>query len=140
MIKGGVGEQLKMFMTPDELKSYAEPMDRADIETAEGMWKRKERESKAPEHWGYHGGGVYDSIAKEGVTSHVEVWHDRQGPALSDGHHRVAAAAAVQRDTGRQQFIPIEHEAANASSSWDPLHGYDRRYPQNVRKGWAKGD
>jgi hypothetical protein len=142
VIKGGKGEQLKLFMTPDELKSYANPWDKQDIETVEGMWARKERESMKPEHWSYPGGGTYDSIASKGVTSHVEVWHDDDpdGPGLTDGHHRTAAAAAVERNLGKQQFIPLEHvgPSDNVNEPYvQHLFSYKRRYPQNVDESWG---
>lgn len=130
--------QFKLFMTPGEIMgSVTGSGDRWTglNETMSEMWDRKEEESRVPLHVRrsgevLHGSGVYDSIAKEGVTSHVEIRPRVDGGLfMRNGHHRVAAAAAVERDTGRQQYIPVNYGVIDQSE-------YKKHYPQNVRKGW----
>lgn len=150
MTLGRKGEQLKLFMSPSELQGYTFPGDLSEIETADRMWARKEREARKPASGRDHGSGVYESIAKEGVTSHVTVMHGDTSdpkPMLAEGHHRTASAAAIERDLGKQQFIPIHHVDIDAGSyrrtAWGDVNHIsafddspDDLYPQNVRKDW----
>ena len=128
--------QLKLFMTPGEI--IGQVKSSADLygsESMEEMWSRKEHESKFPrdpKNW-RHGSGVYESVAKEGVTSHVEITpYEHRGESalhMGEGHHRVAAAAAVERDTGREQFVPVMEHMSREQ--------YKKMYPQNLREGWT---
>lgn len=133
--------QFKLFMSPSELiGSVTGSGDRLTglNETMSEMWNRKEKESRGPRQvskHGYtlsHGSGVYNSIASEGVTSHVFVRPGETGLYMENGHHRVAAAAAVERETGRQQYIPVNYSASENDEDF-----YGKHYPQNVRKNWV---
>jgi hypothetical protein len=113
-------EQLAMFMTPSEVKGYATPGDFAHDYQEQG-WDRKLAESKMPmgarDEWGgpQHGAGVYDSVAKSGVKTPVEVYHTLGTPytdpakVLVNGHHRVAAAHDIE-ESGKETYIPVTHE------------------------------
>lgn len=130
------GTQLKLFMTPGELMSSAVPGDHESQPalSLESFWANKEREARTERDWSRRGSGVYNSIAQEGVTSHAWLYHSDAPPKVIEGHHRVAAAAAVERDLNKQQFIPVYH---SSDASWmedmpdDPKH-----YPQNQRPDW----
>lgn len=97
-------------------------------ESMDEMWARKERESRQPrasedEDWSRaptritdHGAGVYDSIKEKGFDfSHpVDVDHfdspeHWNSKVVGDGHHRIAAAAALEEETGKDVYVPIEH-------------------------------
>jgi hypothetical protein len=109
--------QLKLFMTGTEWKAMIThstdgPLDR--------IWPQKEEESRLPAGRGLHGGGVYDSIKEHGyVRSHtggdptIIFEESPDGKSIrnvqSEGHHRVAAAAAVERDTGKPVYIPTNY-------------------------------
>jgi hypothetical protein len=93
------------YMQRDEEGSF-------QYETLPEMWSRKVQESKQREGSG-HGSGVYDSMLSEGVRPHtsLRVHHVSSGDDLqvSDGHHRVAAAADIERTTGRNMWIFTDH-------------------------------
>jgi hypothetical protein len=130
-------EQLKMLMTGTEIKnrvedsydrnplystspyhdSYGDPIPLQDagggdaIETMDEMWDRKLTESKQPQYT-THGAGVYDSIKEHGFTrgaSPITINMDSaKGVVLNDGHHRVASAAALDKE-GHENYIPVTH-------------------------------
>lgn len=134
-------DQLKLFMGGQEWQDTAtESIDRRGTETMSDVWKAKDSEARrtpqqtdmlevrAPnnihnvvgqiEYTTPHGSGMYDKIKTDGYQ-HNE--HDP--PAMRpmgggqfqqlEGHHRVASAAAVERDTGRNVWLPTTYE-----SSW----------------------
>ena len=98
------GEQLKMFMSPNEI-------DAAGFKPTEPYPLRKTREAKA---W-----GLTDSIAQEGVRypltlGHSEAAHDEWGAetggrkpyrAIVNGHHRYYG----QRDVDPDRLMPVLH-------------------------------
>jgi hypothetical protein len=84
------------------------------------MWEHKEAQAAAPSsEAGTHGSGVRDSIERYGYQ------HESDNPPTiiletspsgkatrmvqSEGHHRVAAAAAIERDGGDPVFIPTNY-------------------------------
>jgi hypothetical protein len=84
-------------------------------ESMPDMWSRKLQESKQREGYG-HGSGVYDSMMSEGVRPHtsLKLYHaDQPGVnnkrVIADGHHRVAAAADIERTTGKNMWIFTDH-------------------------------
>lgn len=104
-------------------------------ESMDQMWSRKEAEAREPKElpvhdvqWrggrgervqigsvpnNTHGAGIYDSIKEKGlqqgpnqrtpIVTHVDkkTGEKRQG----EGHHRIAAAAALERETGKPVWI-----------------------------------
>lgn len=115
-------EQMKLFMTGTELKdSITSSIDRAPMQSMDDMWKRKTRESKGD---AYHGGGTHASLKEHGwVGPGPELFHTtipgaipeftKQDLAVSDAHHRIAAAADIeQRSKGKRQiFIPTTNRS-----------------------------
>lgn len=111
-------QQLKLFMTGGELKdNITYSGDTLPHETLGDMWDRKVVESK--EEYG-HGAGTYDSIQKHGWDP-KDSWDAKGIPIryssrtgstrISNGHHRVAAAADIEEKTGKLTFFPLEHGA-----------------------------
>lgn len=137
MTLGPQFEQLQMLMTGSELKRYLTDSTDRDIndddsvEPMDSMWERKEAESKEQKGSG-HGSGVYDSLREYGYSNNPMAKTDPSTPGgplnvlhrgstlrfLYDGHHRVAAAAALEGE--RQIFLPVWHhevdEYANTPS------------------------
>lgn len=126
-------EQLKMFMTGPEIKSYAEPGNgeylSSDTHEVTGdvvpakLWKRKLKEATASNPLGYVGGNgsLASSIARKGVQAPVEIMHgapkapryDTYPPQVGNGHHRVAVASALHPD----QFLPVVHHESSDNVS-----------------------
>lgn len=133
-------QQLKLFMTGTEWQdNVTKSTDQGSGESVGRVWGRKERESRQPatikDHdvqWrggrgvrvtinernnGIHGAGLYDSIRDKGYRHEPKesdpptILLDRSGNNIQyEGHHRVAAAAALERDTGKPTFIPTNYE------------------------------
>ena len=127
--------QLKMFMTPAEIKqhvdvnsgeleeTYADEPDPGSggyynyrKETPDELWERKTDES-----WD---NGLAQSIEQKGVSRAVDIVHgpapyddidarDTSRPWLGNGYHRVAAAQDVR---GSDELIPVEHH-----ETFDPV-------------------
>lgn len=128
-------DQLKLLMTGTELQrsithSYDAPLDMepGDPKALGELWEQKTAEAKRREgSWGTHGAGVYDSIKQRGYQGEPIKLHDYDvftnagymTPArgIMDGHHRVAAAAALEKE-GQQVYIPVEH-VAQGEDPWD---------------------
>lgn len=114
----GKPEQLKLFMTGKEWKSYATHSTDGPIDT---VWTEKEAQSRAPKESNVHGAGLYDSMKNEGFdvrksrnsTPTIVFETSPSGKTLrrvqSEGHHRVAAAAAVEKDTGKPVYLPTSY-------------------------------
>ncbi len=118
-------KQLPMFMTAHEIQTTVTPgdyfshMDRDH----DALWDRKSKESNDPDsptnnklRLDYNGDWrsennddsetLTESITKHGVNHPVEVLHERNGGSyLSEGHHRVAAAASISPD----YLLPVTH-------------------------------
>lgn len=114
----GKPEQLKLFMTGTEWQSQVTHSTDGPIDT---VWTEKESQSRAPKESNVHGAGLYDSMKNEGylgrksLNSQPTIVFETSpsGKTLrrtqSEGHHRVAAAAAVERDTGKPVYIPTNY-------------------------------
>jgi len=137
--------QLRMFMRPGEIKDQATPgdWDPNFHQSKDDLWDMKSRESNYPPVGGV--GYKYltvdqqtgdledvtlktslkDEIRKNGVQtpvhiSHSEttpVWSGETGPVLENGHHRVQAAHEVEKETGKQVYIPVVH-SERGSYGW----------------------
>lgn len=109
-------EQLALFYTATDLqKMLTRSVDRdlspmGGFESMEELWDRKLKESKKSSPHA-HGGGVYDSIKEKGYVGDklVVVHVDADDKQISNGHHRIAAAAQIEKETNKPIFIPVEH-------------------------------
>jgi hypothetical protein len=129
-------DQLKLLMTGSELQrsithSWDGPLDMAPGDTKElnKLWERKEYEAKRSDYSDEHGAGLYDSLKSRGyegkplLLNDYDVFTDAgvHVPArgIMDGHHRIAAAAALERE-GKQVYIPIVHQDLRVGDDdWD---------------------
>jgi len=106
----GLGSDVKNMVAGSNDRDYGESMDQ--------MWSRKEAESREPAGSG-HGAGVYDSLKKhgwKGQNNGDAAWvsHGVAGTNMREGHHRVAAAAALESE-GKDVWVTLRH--------LDPLQG-----------------
>lgn len=130
--------QLKLFYSAGELRdTINESGDRMYLSTGlrgggreslEAMWERKVEESKKPANTG-HGSGVYESIEKQGYQEQEPTETDSWGRAMGvgseppgipvrwdndqmqvmDAHHRIAAAADIEKKTGKTIWMNVSH-------------------------------
>lgn len=120
--------QLKLFMTPQEIMdTISGSVDLGD-DSMEELWAEKLAESKGRTYG--QPKSLYNSIKEHGVQRHVTLTEERDGSlVMGQGHHRVAAAADIAKKTGREMFIPVIYD-----SDWNYTNSpeYRREYPQNV--------
>lgn len=99
----------------------ADPDVTGEKESMDEMWERKTAESKSDDYT-VHGSGVHKSIMDEGFRAHTKVtlnWDDSEDYGeepevrLGDAHHRVAAAADIEKTTGRNIWINANHSDPN---------------------------
>lgn len=119
------GEQLKMFMTPNEIiGSVDDSVDRNDEEDLDQLWEMKESElDNSPDYK-----KLKESVNEEGVKRPVTLTTNYGGKGtlfMGDGHHRVVAAYQKQEKTGRQQYVPVIYSnnyGETAGSDFDVEH------------------
>lgn len=119
------GEQLKMFMTPNEIIARVDDsVDRNDEEDIDQLWEMKESElDNSPEY-----SNLKKSVNEEGVKRPVTLTTNYGGKGtlfMGDGHHRVVAAYQKQEKTGRQQYVPVIYSnnyGETAGSDFDVEH------------------
>lgn len=104
------------------LAKYAGP-NPAPNDTMQKVMKIKEGEARQPgTTYDVHGSGMYDIIASgEQIQKPIEVrihdWDNEEEDEQYEGHHRVAAGHAVQRDLGKEVYLPVTyHEQPWAKS------------------------
>jgi len=117
----GKPEQLKLFMSGTEWQDDVTHSTDGPIDT---VWKKKEAQARVPDsqhHSVPHGAGLYESMEKHGFdrskslnsTPTIVIEQSPSGEQYrrvqTEGHHRVAAAAAVERDTGKPVYIPTNY-------------------------------
>lgn len=125
-------EQLPMFMTGTDLKGTITSSADQGIpgntgETLDQMWDRKASESAYPagahyppggdaHHHPLYGGGrvesagLMDSIRQHGYNGEpVTLYADHGVRQVMDAHHRIASAAHIEAETGKQVWIPMNH-------------------------------
>ena len=112
--KGTQFKQLQLFVDPEQHINEVESWDRHGSETKEGFWDRKEYESRGGS--GSRSEGVYESVKEHGIVnaphkglSVPEVLFTGDQMVQQEGHHRIAAARAIQRETGKPQFVPLNY-------------------------------
>lgn len=116
--------QLDMFKPVSELMDPKQTMA-ADFHPAFGPaipyaqgWAKKLREADTPTS---DGPSLSVRIMHEGIKRPVEIIHGGDRQMLNDGHHRVAASAAINPDS----LVPVQH-TDHADQQW--------RRPAWVRK------
>lgn len=109
--------QFKLFMTGVE---WQQQVNRSTDGPIDAVWAEKTSQARAPKGSPVHGAGTKDSMLKHGYDRSLS---DDGGPRIiieeslrgdakfvqSEGHHRVAAAADIQRETGRPVYIPTNY-------------------------------
>jgi len=93
--------------------------------TMKALWKEKTAEAMTPAvpYQGVHGQGLYESMKEHGYRADYEgaEWdkptlHVRPSGELTqgEGHHRIAAAAQIERESGgrRSIWLPVRYEKA----------------------------
>jgi hypothetical protein len=139
-------EQLKMFMTGKELRNYVTQSwdrytkkDDGVEETMDDMWNRKIMESEVPYTQYRHGSGLRDSLSKRGYIhdphNAIKVMHVDPDPSgrgtitpgryVTEGHHRIAALADIEEESGKETFVPISHKTVpKTADEHFPWFGY----------------
>lgn len=117
-------QQLKLFMGGQEFQDASNSS--IDDPTAwkghgpewDQLWERKLEESKEPAGTG-HGSGIHASLLKNGYQASQHGEFDegpvlilgKQGGAMQgEGHHRIAAAADIERVTGANVWLPVNYK------------------------------
>jgi hypothetical protein len=147
MTLGPQFEQLKMFMTPAEIKDYVTTSEDLRYgETMDQLWDRKLQESKQPRDTG-PGGGVHGALSSgTPILDDVDVLSESKGSMLIDKHHRVAAQADIDAATGKETLIPVRHHGASGipqppkppKKAWERPHGPPKpRTPQEREQAEA---
>jgi hypothetical protein len=109
--------QLPMFMRARDLAdSLTGTLDKSDYPVKEVMHYKLQASKGRIGHG--HGTGVYDAVAREGVLNAVQLVHGmNQSLLMGQGHHREAAAEDIERQTGRDVWVPVVHTDAREHSS-----------------------
>lgn len=118
-------DQFKLFMTgPEWQGTVNHSFDRHttdgsdEREPMNKLWARKETEARQPHDEWEHGSGVYDSMKRKGYRHHLAdgpgdiptIYAEGGRLTQGEGHHRIAAAAALERETGKPTYIPTNYE------------------------------
>ena len=111
--------QFKLFMSGREwMNSVSDSvdLDHGEHETMEELWDLKTDESKMHAGSG-HGAGIFSSMSKHGYDADKAfgdaptiLVSSRNQMVQGEGHHRIAAAAEIERETGKQVWIPTNYE------------------------------
>jgi hypothetical protein len=98
-------EQLAMYMTPRELSRHTLGDSYLTGEEPHEIMQRKLHEAKQS--------GLAESIRNVGVLDPIHLFHDNEGTTtITDGHHRLAVAQTMGKDT----LVPVEHH--DEKSGW----------------------
>lgn len=133
--------QLKLFMRPNEIMdTITDSIDvgMVDVQTRmtkkqpkimKEVWSRKRRELRGKQY-----SGLTESIKQHGVIRPITI-QDIPGEPLrvGQGHHRIVASAKVEKETGRQIYIPVVYDK-NYNYTENPL-----RYPSTVNERQFRG-
>jgi hypothetical protein len=127
-------EQLRLFMPASELKDdLTTSFDLETVldnsgeryETMDEMWDRKLDESRMNPKLGTRASGLYEGIKSAGYDwdeqnkNKITIMLGSDSKRLEDGHHRVAAASALEKETGKDIFIPIDYSQDYLSKAWE---------------------
>ena len=110
--------QYKLFMRPQELmSSIRHSVDESGVsyktlstknrdKILNEMWRQKDRELDNVIHT-----GLLNSIEKHGILRPITIEDQPDEPlTMGNGHHRVAAALRVEKNTGREMYIPVVYD------------------------------
>lgn len=104
------GRELRDYLNESYDRTY-QYFGSGELETMEQMWDRKVEESKVPEDITRHGSGVMDFLKKDGYNwdypMNISAFGDKR--LIWNGHHRVASAADIEEETGKQIYIPVKY-------------------------------
>lgn len=112
--------QMKLFVNPEEhidslVGSVDLPWHGGGEESWNRLWGQKTREAALPTSSGEHGSGVKASIAERGFQHSgaptLYAADDFSGFVQEEGHHRIAASAALQRETGKAHWVPVRYSS-----------------------------
>lgn len=116
------GDQLRMFMRPQEIINLV--TSSIDQET---NWDDETKDQPLEELWNQKRAEVNKSVTykdlKPSITYHgvkrpitIVPGVDKHEPSymMGEGHHRVMAADEVEKETGKEIYIPVVH-----SRYWD---------------------
>lgn len=121
-------DQLRMFMRPQEIINLVTSSidqetnwdDETEDQPLEGLWNQKRAEVNRSVTWKY----LKPSITAEGVKRPITIvpGSDKYEPPymMGEGHHRVMAADEVEKETGKEVYIPVVH-----SRYWDETNDYN---------------
>jgi len=125
--------QMKLFATGTEIQGIVnQSTDLQPGEDMSSMWERKQRAASDPEHDAAHG-HLQESLATKGLVGHgndrVHLLYgggDQSQVALGDAHHRVAAAAHLERTGRRTVFFNLDHHVPGSAAAAPPKPMRDR--------------
>lgn len=134
--------QYKLFMRPQELMdTIRHSVDEGDAPYAirqtkdrslilNDMWDRKDKELNRLSHK-----GLVSSVEKHGILRPVTIEDQPEEPLrMGNGHHRVAAALRVEKNTGRQVYIPVVYDRNwNHTDEYPVTTDAERAYRKIVR-------
>ena len=127
--------QLKLFMggrewqdTMSDSVDRMVPVNGLSGESMGQLWDRKLVEAKQPAGTS-HGAGLHESLSEHGYEHdavepptifHGDLWGQMEKPgfAQGEGHHRIAAAADIEKTTGKNVWIPTKYEASDGDLEW----------------------
>jgi hypothetical protein len=118
VIHKGKPDQLKLFMSGGEWKrAVSDSVDRqfaTGPKTMRSVWREKLAESKEPADDNSHGSGIHDALSTHGyqhsTTDPPTIFVGSNNESVQgEGHHRIAAAADIERTTGRKIWIPTNY-------------------------------
>lgn len=120
------GQQMRTLIDPVEHQErVTHSVDVSGYGSMDRMWSEKEEEARSDPSYGAHGAGIYDWMARgdrQRTPITLRVNPGGEGYGQGEGHHRVAAAAALQRELGEPR--PVKFDAQHVSylggsKGWD---------------------
>ena len=102
-------QQLPMFMEAQEIRSSIQGTADYPNHPVDDVMKHKKSEADRS--------GLTESIRTDGVQQPVQLVHKRDDEGYGDtsttimghGHHRVAAASDISKETGQPKYVPVVH-------------------------------
>lgn len=122
------GQQMRTLIDPVEHQErVTHSVDVQGYGSMDRMWSEKEEEARTDvsDAAHVHGAGVYDWMARgdrQRTPISLRVNPGQEGYGQGEGHHRVAAAAALQRESGEPRPVKFEaehHGYMGGSKGWD---------------------
>lgn len=113
-------DQLAMFMTPSQIKNGIHESVDGESPGASNEWYSKQDET------------LKRSISREGVRTpvildHESTWHGGDHVVMGNGHHRVENAHRVEKEEGREIYVPVIHTRGDYMGMGDDMYNH---YPK----------